>query len=154
MLDINPGRLAFCRDLFGVQQTIVSGEEGREPIEQVTEAFDGELPTAVFDATGFPPSMNAAFDLTGSGGRLTMVSLVQADISFHDPEFHRKELTIFATRNSTASDFRRIISLIESGTADTTPWITHRTGFDGMIGEFENWLDPGFGVIKAMVEVE
>ena len=46
------------------------------------------------------------------------------------------------------------ISLIESGTADTTPWITHRAGFDDMIGEFQNWLDPEFGVIKAMVEVE
>ena len=154
VLDINPGRLAFCRALFGVQQTIVSGEEGRKPIDQVTEAFNGELPTAGFDATGFPPSMNAAFDLTGSGGRLTMVSLVQADISFHDPEFHRKELTVFATRNSTATDFRRIISLIESGDAATTPWITHRAGFAGMIGEFENWLDPEFGVLKAMVEVE
>ena len=153
VLDINPRRLAFCRDLFGVGQTILSGEDGREPIEQVTDAFGGELPTAVFDATGFPPSMNAAFDLTGSGGRLTMVSLVQADITFNDPEFHRKELTVFATRNSTSADFRRIISLIESGTADTTPWITHRAGFDGMIGEFENWLDPEFGVIKAMVEV-
>jgi threonine dehydrogenase-like Zn-dependent dehydrogenase len=83
-----------------------------------------------------------------------MVSLVQADISFDDPEFHRKELTVLATRNSTAADFRRIITLIESGTADTTPWITHRAGFDDMIGEFQNWLDPEFGVIKAMVEVE
>ncbi len=154
VLDINPRRLAFCRDLFGVEQTIVSGENGCEPLEQVTEAFGGELPTAVFDATGFPPSMNAAFDLTGSGGRLTMVSLVQADITFHDPEFHRKELTILATRNSTSADFQRIISLIESGTADTTPWISHRADFGGMIGEFENWLDPDFGVIKAMVEVE
>ena len=153
VLDINPRRLAFCRDLFGVGQTIVSGEDGREPIEQVTEAFGGELPTAVFDATGFPPSMNAAFELTGSGGRLTMVSLVQADISFNDPEFHRKELTILATRNSTAADFRRIIALIESGAADTTPWITHRAPFDSMIDQFVDWLDPETGVIKAVVEL-
>jgi 2-desacetyl-2-hydroxyethyl bacteriochlorophyllide A dehydrogenase len=154
VLDINRRRLAFCRDLFGVPRTIVSGEDGAEPIDQVREAFGGELPTVVFDATGFPPSMNAAFELTGSGGRLTMVSLVQGDISFNDPEFHRKELTVLATRNSTATDFRRIISLIESGTADTTPWISHRTDFDEMIGEFPNWLDPEFGVIKAMVELE
>ncbi|GIT28974.1 MAG: hypothetical protein Ct9H300mP1_10200 [Planctomycetaceae bacterium] len=52
VLDINPRRLAFCRDLFGVGRTILSGEDGREPIEQVTEAFGGELPTAVFDAPG------------------------------------------------------------------------------------------------------
>ena len=97
--------------------------------------------------------MNAAFELTGSGGRLTMVSLVQADISFNDPEFHRKELTILATRNSTAADFRRIIALIESGAADTTPWITHRAPFDSMIDQFVDWLDPETGVIKAVVEL-
>ena len=69
------------------------------------------------------------------------------------PSSTARKLTVLATRNSTAADFGRIISLIESGTVDTTPWITHRAGFDGMIGEFENWLDPEFGVIKAIVEV-
>ena len=44
--------------------------------------------------------------------------------------------------------------VVGGGSAATgPPWITHRAGFDGMIGEFENWLDPEFGVIKAMVEV-
>jgi alcohol dehydrogenase len=50
-------------------------------------------------------------------------------------------------------DFDRIIQLIESGTIDTKPWITHRTGFDDLIGQFPSYTKPETGVIKAIVEV-
>ena len=49
--------------------------------------------------------------------------------------------------------FKRIINLLETGQINTQPWITHRTPFDGMIGEFETWLMPETGVVKAMVEL-
>ena len=79
--------------------------------------------------------------------------VVTTEISFSDAEFHRRELTILATRNSTAADFRRIIDLVETGRIDTTPWITHRTPLESMIDQFDSWLDPASGVIKAMVEL-
>ena len=47
--------------------------------------------------------------------------------------------------------YEPMMASIEDGTIDTRPWITHRTGFDMMIGEFPNWLKPETGVIKAMV---
>ena len=43
---------------------------------------------------------------------------------------------------------------IEDSTIDTEPWITHRTPFDQMIGEFESYTKPETGVIKAIVEVQ
>lgn len=49
------------------------------------------------------------------------VSLVQGDLSFNDPSFHLRELTLFATRNAVAADFTRIIAHIEAGEIDTTP---------------------------------
>jgi threonine dehydrogenase-like Zn-dependent dehydrogenase len=61
------------------------------------------------------------------GGRLDFVGLVQARIGFDDPLFHRREITLLASRNS-CNDFPRFIRLIESGRIDTTPWITHRIG--------------------------
>ena len=51
------------------------------------------------------------------------------------------------------SDFNRIIRLIEEGTINTVPWITHRTSFDDVIGEFETFTKPESGVIKAIVEL-
>ena len=42
---------------------------------------------------------------------------------------------------------------IESGALDTRPWITHRTTFDELIGDFELFSRPETGVVKAVVEL-
>ena len=150
VLDVNEGRLAFCRDQLGAQHTILAGENATAQIEALT---NGDLPTVVFDATGNVNSMQNAFQLVAPGGKLVFVGLVQADVTFNDPFFHRREITLFASRNATSADFRRIIALMEAGTLDTTPWITHRAAFDDLIGEFPGWLDPANGVIKAMLDL-
>jgi alcohol dehydrogenase len=71
-----------------------------------------------------------------------------------DPLLHRREITILASRNALASDFKRIIQLIEEGRLDTAPWITHRTAFDKLPEVFPKYVQPDSGVIKAMVVVE
>jgi alcohol dehydrogenase len=43
--------------------------------------------------------------------------------------------------------------LIETGRINTQPWITHRTNFESLIGDFPSFTRPETGVIKAMVEV-
>ena len=75
-------------------------------------------------------------------------------ISFPDPLLHRREMTVFASRNALPEDFGRIIGLIESGRLDTRPWITHRTAFDDLIANFPSYTRPETGVIKAMIEVD
>ena len=149
VMDISAARLAFCRSQFGVEYTINASQA--EPLTPLSEMTDGDLPTAVFDATGNPASMAQTFYYTAHGGRVVFISLVQADITFHDPDFHRRELTLLSTRNSTPQDFRRIISLIEAGRIHTTPWITHRAEPDEIIDAFPAWLKPESGTIKAML---
>jgi len=84
-------------------------------------------------------------------GRLTFVGLAQGDVSFHDPTFHRREMTILASRNALPADFVRIIGQIEAGAIDTQPWITHQADGATMIETFATWLRPETGVIKAML---
>ena len=150
LMEINQDRIAFSKEQFQVEHIV---DASKDPLEQLADLLGDDLPIAVFDATGNPQSMMAAFIYVASGGRFILVSLVKADITFYDPEFHRREMTLLSTRNSTGKDFRRIIELMESKEVDTQPWITHRTPFDGMIGEFESWLEPETGVVKAMVEL-
>lgn len=150
VLDINENRLRFCREQLGADETIIAGDNVLSDLENLTQ---GDLPTAVFDATGNAASMENAFQFVAPGGRLTFVGLVQADIKFHDPFFHRREITLLASRNATSADFSRIIALMENGTIDTSPWITHRAAIDDMISAFPGWLDPKNGVIKAMLEL-
>jgi 2-desacetyl-2-hydroxyethyl bacteriochlorophyllide A dehydrogenase len=146
--DVSQSRLDFCSKAFPVEAAIVAGADLEENLKSIT----GDLPTAVFDATGNPKSMSQAFQLVAPGGRLIFVGLVQADISFNDPHFHRREMTLLATRNSTAKDFKRIISLMESGKIDTSSWITHRASCVDMVERFPVWIRPGSETIKAMVE--
>lgn len=147
-MDMNEHRLEFCGKQLGVRQTLKPGEGAVDELKDLTE---GDLPTAVFDATGNPESMQSAFKYVAPGGRLVFVGLYLGDITFYDPDFHRKEVTLLATRNSTGSDFKRILGLMETGAIDTTPWITHRSNLGAFTSEFEGWLDPASGVIKAVV---
>ena len=65
------------------------------------------------------------FDHVASAGTLVLVGLVQDRVSFDDPEFHRRELTILSSRNSYGL-FPKIIAAIEDGRINTAPWITAR----------------------------
>lgn len=151
MQDINAARLEFCRLQLRVPHTINAAEE--VPLDALKRITSGDLPTLVFDATGNPKSMMASFEFPAHGGRLVFVGLFQGDVTFNDPNFHRRELTLLASRNARPDDFARIIALIEAGRIDTTPWITHRAPFSRVAAEFAGWTRPESGVIKAMIEL-
>lgn len=150
-VDVSASRLAFCRDQLGVTDSIdARANDVGAQLEQLTA---GDRPTAVFDATGNVKSMNAAFHYPAQGGRLVLVGITQADVTFGDPNFHRRELSVLSSRNALPVDFTRIIKLIESGRIDTAPWITHRATLAEVPAIFASWTQPATGVIKAMIEV-
>ena len=109
------------------------------------------MPTVVFDATGNAQSMQQAFGYVANGGKLVFVGLVQDDITFFDPEFHRREMTLLSSRNAAAVDFATVIAAMAAGELDLDPWITHRATPETMIDAFDGWLDPNAGVVKAML---
>jgi 2-desacetyl-2-hydroxyethyl bacteriochlorophyllide A dehydrogenase len=149
-LDLDAHRLDFCRAHLGVEHTVEAGEGA---LAQIQELTGGDLPTAVFDATGSQRSMNGAFQYVAHGGRLVFVGLFKGDVTFHDPDFHRRELTLLASRNATAADLRRIVGQIEAGQIDTNPWITHRASLAETTEQFPGWLQRDAGVIKAVISV-
>jgi len=153
VMDINPERLRFCREVMKVDHTIEVKGDGSE-LSSLAEFTNKQLADVVIDATGHRGSMSTCFDYAAFAGRVVYVGITREDLSFpHAPVVHRRELTILASRNALAEDFIRIIRLIEDGVIDTQPWITHHAAFDDMIEAFPGWLDPASGVIKAMVDV-
>jgi 2-desacetyl-2-hydroxyethyl bacteriochlorophyllide A dehydrogenase len=147
-LDTNAHRLTFARERMGVAHGVLAQHDSLATIAALT---GGDLPTVVFDATGNPESMQNAFQYVAPGGRLVFVGLFLGSVSFYDPDFHRKEMTLLATRNSTGKDFQRILSLLEAGKVDTEPWITHRADAAEMTTHFPGWLEPENRVLKAVV---
>jgi len=106
----------------------------------------------VFDATGSKASMEKSFDYCAHGATLVFVGLVQDSISFHDPSFHRKELTLKSSRNS-AHAFPKIIRMIEDGRIDTGPWVNHRLLLSRVPSDFAG-LRAIPDLVKAVIEVE
>lgn len=151
VLDLNEQRLKFCREVMKVDHTIQAGT-GNE-IEELKALTNGGLGALVIDATGSNKSMSNALNYVGFAGRLVFVGITTQEVSFGHPLMHRREMTLLASRNALPPDFARIIKLIEDGQIDTRPWITHRTDFDEMIGNFPSYTKPETGVIKAMISI-
>jgi 2-desacetyl-2-hydroxyethyl bacteriochlorophyllide A dehydrogenase len=152
VVDMNEGRLDFCKRVMGIEHTIQLTENIEKDLREIT---DGHLPDVVIDATGSSGSMSAAFGYVApGGGRLVYVGITTDEVKFRHPVYHRPEGTLLCSRNALPGDFTRIIGLIETGQIDTVPWITHRSGFDELPEVFPSYTKPETGVIKAIVEVD
>ncbi|GAB5560511.1 MAG: zinc-binding alcohol dehydrogenase family protein [Synoicihabitans sp.] len=148
VMDISESRLAFCREQLGVKHTVVAGETAADQLMEI----GGDLPTVVIDATGNPRSMAGAFDLPANGGRIVFVGLFQGELAFNDPNFHRRELTVCASRNALPETFSSIIAAMEEGRIDTTPWITHRLALAEVPEKFDG-ISKDKTLLKCMIEV-
>lgn len=151
VMDMNAGRLGFCREALGVEK-ILQIKEGIDVEAAMRDLGGGKLPTVIFDATGNPKSMMANFDRIAHGGRIVFVGLCLGELSFDDPNFHRREISLLSSRNATAADFRRVIGMIESGEIDTSPWITHRMNLSDVPQQFRGVVEDPV-LRKAVIEV-
>lgn len=151
-MDMNEARLDFCRDRLKVDHVInVSTDNVMERLSEIT---NGDMPTVVIDCTGSLRAINNGFQYMAHGARYVLVGLQKGEISISHPEFHKREATLMSSRNATRADFEHVIASMKKGLVDPTNYITHRVKFDEVKDEFESWLNPANGVIKAMVSLD
>lgn len=150
LMDVDSTRLDFARARLGFETTLDAGAP--EIDTMIREAGGGRAPELVLDATGHPGSMERSFDFPGHGGRLVFVGLHPGRVSFADPAFHARELTVMGSRNALPEDFTRIIGAMEEGRLEAGPWITHRCGLEEIPRMLEPWSRRESGVLKAMAE--
>ena len=153
VVDVQEARLGFCRDAIGIPQTVLFDPNNAEALAgQLRNVSGGDLPTLIIDATGNAHSMASCFDLAANGGRIVFAGLFQGDLAFHDPTFHRKELSILATRNATASTFNLVMAAIASGEIDPAPWISDRVEFENVPERFASTVSTP-GLVKAVIDL-
>jgi 2-desacetyl-2-hydroxyethyl bacteriochlorophyllide A dehydrogenase len=114
----------------------------------------GECFDVVFDATGSSRAMERGFDYVAHGGRYVLVSVVKDAISFMDPDFHKREMTLYGSRNATAEDFERVVTAIRDGSVPVDRLITHRTNLAGALDDIPRWAGDRSSLIKALVEID
>ena len=151
-LDINEDRLAFCKEKLDVPHTI--NAISPDVIQQLSDITNGDMPTVVIDATGNQKAINNAINYMAHGARFVLIGLQKGDLIFNHPEFHKRESTLMSSRNATIEDFEHVIKSMKAGLVNPTNYITHQVKFEEVKHEFEKWLDPKNGVIKAIVSMD
>ena len=151
VIDLDPWRLDFATQA-GIAERSILADDGTA--ERVAEATDGEGFDAVFDATGKRGSMESAVRHVAHGGSLVLVSVVNEDITFSDPELHKREMTVLGSRNALRADFERVMIAIEEGRVPLQRLLTHRTSLAGVAADVPRWTTEKQGLVKALVEIE
>lgn len=148
VLDARADRLDFCQAHLGADHVVTLSDDTPATLSALT---DGDFYDLVFDATGNPAAMQAGFAYVGHGGTYVLISVVAADITFSDPEFHKREMSLLASRNATLEDFDAVLAAIRAGQVPTAALNTHKTSLRGLPGALPGWMEPSAGVIKAIV---
>lgn len=125
-----------------------------DPKQDIAGCTDGNGFDVVLDATGNRAAMEAGFEYVAHGGRYVLISVVNDTISFADPDFHRKEMTLLGSRNATNDDFRRVMLAIRTGEIKIDQLVTHRTSLAGAVQSIPHWATQKAGLIKALVEID
>jgi 2-desacetyl-2-hydroxyethyl bacteriochlorophyllide A dehydrogenase len=149
-VDVNESRLQFCKEKLQVTYTINPIKQ--DVLQHLKEITNNDMPTVVIDATGNLKAINNALQYLAHGGRYVLVGLQKENFSFSHPEFHKRETTLMSSRNATRIDFEHVMDCMRNKKVNPATYITHRVAFADVKDNFESWLNPATGVIKAMVE--
>jgi threonine dehydrogenase-like Zn-dependent dehydrogenase len=150
VLDMNVRRLAFCKDEIGVSHAF---EVSPDVDDRLKAATKGDFFDIVLDATGSPKSIMKGFSYVGHGGTYVLLSIVRADISFNDPEFHKRETSLLGSRNATRQDFEMVLAAMRGGRVPVAALASHRGSIDDAPSLVPTWSKPEAGVIKALIEL-
>lgn len=150
VLDGNRSRAALCVDRLGAATAEVPDAGLKDRLAELTR---GDFFDVVFDATGNVGAMEAGFGFVAHGGRYVLVSVVTADVTFSDPEFHKREMTLLGSRNATHEDFAAVIDVLRAGDFPVDAVISHQIPFADAAAEIARLTSTGAGVIKALVVV-
>ena len=146
-IDMNEQRLAYAKEKIGVDYIVKAGKDAVGNISKIT---NGDLCTAVFDASGNKYALEDCPNYMSHGGRFVLVGLSKGDLTYNHPAVHSKEMTLMCSRNATTEDFEHVINVLDQ--FPTESFITHNVPYAEMIENFDSWLQPETGVIKATVD--
>jgi len=148
-IDMNEQRLQYAKEKIGVDYIVKAGEGAVKEVEEIT---NGDLCAAVFDASGNKYALEACPDYMSHGGRFVLVGLSKGELVYNHPAIHAKEMTLMCSRNATTEDFEHVINVLDQ--FPTASFVTHSVPYTEMIANFDSWLKPETGVIKATVNFQ
>lgn len=147
LLDLSDERLTMASDRFGFS-------EGHRSINDALQASGGEGYDILFDATGHAGAIEAGFPAVGHGGTYVLVSVVKDDITFNDPEFHKREMRLIGSRNALKADFDWVISAFRENLIDADALCSSVLTLDELADQFSVLSANRSDLIKVVVNLD
>ena len=147
LLDRREARLAYARDQLGFENVVTAGDDVHHVLASLTQ---GDMFDTVFEATGSLDSMGQSLDYVAAGGSLVFVGVAPGEIVFSDPEFHKRETTLIASRNALAADFERVMTAMKAGLVPTAALQSHSFPADETPARLPELIADADHVLKAI----
>jgi 2-desacetyl-2-hydroxyethyl bacteriochlorophyllide A dehydrogenase len=148
VLDVSEGRLDFACDALSFADRILGGADAHAEAGRRT---GGEFYDCVFDATGNVRAMEASLSYVAHAGKLVYVGVLNADITLADPELHKRETDLLASRNALKADFDQVMAAIRSGIIPTDAINTHTAPLADLPAAMPDWLASKTPPVKAIL---
>lgn len=142
LLDASAQRLAAAQTGFGFDAIFQPGQALPAP-----NGYD-----VVFDATGNARAIEAGFANVAHGGTYVLVSVVKDQISFADPEFHKREMRLIGSRNAVKADFETVMAALRSGQIDAAELETEVLRLEALPARFPELVANRDAIIKVIVD--
>jgi len=143
LVDTRATRLAYARDHLGFADVVGAGAD-------LASRTGGEMFDMVFDATGSLAAMAQSLHHVAHGGTLVLVGVAPGDLIFPDPEFHKRETTLIASRNALSADFDRVKQAIRDGSIPTSALHTHSLAAEEIPARIPDLIAQADHVLKAI----
>jgi (R,R)-butanediol dehydrogenase/meso-butanediol dehydrogenase/diacetyl reductase len=128
-----------------------------DPVEYV-HGHTGGGADVTFEVAGVEPSFNAALEATAPGGRTTVVSIWEEEVSTHPNTIVLGERTVTGTLAylggpRAGEEYGMVIDMLADGRLDPDPFITDRIGLEGIVANgFDRLVDPESDHVKILVK--
>jgi len=147
LLDLSPERLAMAADKFGFSP-------GYTSVEDAISTTNGEGYDILFDATGHGAAIEAGFLAVAHGGSYVLVSVVKDNITFNDPEFHKREMRLIGSRNALKADFDWVMAAFRDNLIDAEALCSTVLTLDELAAQFNGLAEERADLIKVIVQLQ
>ena len=148
ILEISPlarNVIGKCSDFLAIDPSVVNVPEC------LAESMGDSRFTAIFDSVGTTETIEAAIPLLEEGGTYVNLAVHSTPLNI-DALGLGSERTITTSSNAYYSDLEKAFELLNSGSINVQPWITHRFQLEDFLPAFDLLLQSPKAGYKVVFE--
>lgn len=148
-VDVDDNKLALAKEVGAVHVINSMTEDIHARIQAITNGFGADV---VIEAAGNPRTYVMAVEEVGFTGRVVCIGYAKSEVAFQTKLFVQKELDIRGSRNAMPSDFRAVISYMQSGNCPTEKFISRIIAADEAAEALNDWAAAPGKVFRILAK--